>query len=367
MTLSNNKQDAMGQRKDDHLRYALAQKESRRASEFDKIRFIHTSFSPINTRDISLETTWATTTHALPFFINAMTGGSRASKIYNEMLSIVARELSVPIATGSVSAAISNCACVDSYQIVRDVNPSGFVMANLGAHHDVDNAQRAVDLLRADALQIHLNTPQELVMPEGDRDFTTWVSNIERIVRSLQVPVIVKECGFGMNRITIELLKSIGVQTIDVSGRGGTNFITIENERRTAIEYSLIENWGQTTPESLIESYDFKDHVELIASGGVQSPLDIVKALALGAKGVGISGEILHLVHQQGVDKTIEILTEWREMLVHLFALLNAQRVEALLNSDILLTGDLREYALDRNMAIQHLANRQVDVRGIVR
>lgn len=58
-------------------------------------------------------------------------------------------------------------------------------------------------------------------MPEGDRDFTMWLKNIETLVREMEVPVIVKEVGFGMSRETVAQMASVGVKTIDVSGTGG--------------------------------------------------------------------------------------------------------------------------------------------------
>ena len=115
---------------------------------------------------------------------------------------------------------------------MRKENPDGLIFANIGAGLGVEEAKRALDLFQANALQIHVNVPQELVMPEGDRDFTNWLTKIEAIVQAVEVPVIVKEVGFGMSQETLEKLTSIGVQAADVSGQGGTSFTQIENARR---------------------------------------------------------------------------------------------------------------------------------------
>lgn len=146
----------------------------------------------------------------------------------NQQLGIIAKETGLLVATGSVSAALKDASLADTYQIMRKENPDGLIFANIGAGLGVEEAKRALDLFQANALQIHVNVPQELVMPEGDRDFTNWLTKIEAIVQAVEVPVIVKEVGFGMSQETLEKLTSIGVQAADVSGQGGTSFTQIE-------------------------------------------------------------------------------------------------------------------------------------------
>lgn len=115
---------------------------------------------------------------------------------------------------------------------MRDVYPEGKILANVGAGTSLARAKEAIELFQADALQLHLNAPQELVMPEGDRDFSNWKELIKEISEGISVPLIVKEVGFGMTRETIDELAELGVQTIDISGRSGTSFTQIENARR---------------------------------------------------------------------------------------------------------------------------------------
>ena len=116
----------------------------------------------------------------------------RKAKI-NQDLAEVAKACDLMMATGSVSAALKDPALSDTFQVVRQVNPEGFLLANVGAGSSVENALRAIDLFEADALQIHLNAPQELVMPEGDREFSNWLSLLEQIVKAAPVPVVVKK------------------------------------------------------------------------------------------------------------------------------------------------------------------------------
>lgn len=346
------------QRKDDHVNLALEQQSKLQTSAFDDIRFMHHSFSDVKFDQIDTSTQWANTTHRFPFYINGMTGGSTYTKQFNDSLSKLAHETGLAMASGSVSVALKEPEVRDSFTIIRKNNPNGFVMANLGAHHDLENAKRAVDLLEANALQIHLNTPQEVVMPEGDRDFSTWKENIQQIVEGLDVPVIVKEVGFGMSKETMEELISLGVKNIDVSGRGGTNFVNIENDRRDTIDFSLLGEWGQTTPESLLESLSLQKEVNILASGGVRSFYDIVKALALGAKATGLSGKLLQTVHLEGVDAATQIVLDWEKAIKHMLLLLNCHNIQELQETQLLLSGPLREYAELRKIDYKYLARR---------
>lgn len=357
MTTENNKSIAQ-QRKDDHVNLALVQQAKMNKSAFDEIRFIHHSFSNVDYQSIDISTTWAQTHHKLPFYINGMTGGSTYTKQFNDLLSKLAHETGLPMASGSVSVALSEPSVKDSFTIIRKNNPNGFVMANLGAHHNLENAKRAVDLLNANALQIHLNTPQEVVMPEGDRDFSMWQENIQNIVENLGLPVIVKEVGFGMSRQTMDELVTLGVKNIDVSGRGGTNFVNIENSRRDSIDFSLLGEWGQTTPESLLESLSLQGEVNILASGGVRNYYDIVKALALGAKAAGLSGKFLATVHEKGLDEAVQTVHNWAGAIKQILLLLNCQNIEDLKQTQLLINGSLREYALAREIDYKYLANR---------
>ena len=351
-------QSQMARRKDDHLKLALAQ-QGEKASDFDQLRFVHHSLALLKAEDVTLVTEWAGKSHPFPFYINAMTGGSTKAKQYNQQLSILARETQLALASGSVSAALKDPATADTYRVMREVNPEGFILANLGAHHGVENAKRAVDLLKADALQIHLNVPQEVVMPEGDRDFSMWLTNIEQIVRQLDRPVIVKEVGFGMSQQTMRQLINIGVRTLDVSGRGGTNFIQIENERDSTYDYRTLYQYGQSTAESLLESLPIQAECELLASGGIRQPVDIAKALALGARAVGVAGGILAMIHHQGVEQAIEQVRNWQVQLAQICLMLGAKSVPELQQTDIVLNGSLREWAQDRQLPYQQLAQRR--------
>lgn len=291
-------------RKDEHVALALRQKSF--DSAFNQIQLVHQSLPSVDIDEVDLSTDFLNHRFSLPIYINAMTGGSTKTKEINRKLSELAAHYQIPMAVGSQHAALDDPSLESSYRVVREVNPDGFIIANVNANASADVAQRAIDMIDANALGIHINPAQELVMDEGDRQFKHWIQNIEDIVKHVNVPVIVKEVGNGMSYETVEKLIAVGVKHVDVSGRGGTNFVWIENERSEKKRYDFLTDWGLTTVESLIEN---KDQVlkTLIASGGIQTPLEVIKALVLGADMVAMSGMFLKIVHQgANLDEFIE-------------------------------------------------------------
>lgn len=326
-------------------------------SSLNDVHFVHHSFPEINVADVDLTTQLGDMKFTLPFFINAMTGGSEWTGKLNQKLAILARETGLAIATGSISAALKNPAVADSYSIVRKENPNGLVFANLGAGHGAENVKRAIDLVQADAIQIHLNAPQEVVMPEGDREFVNWLENIEEIVNEVKRPLIVKEVGFGMSRETVRLLEEIGVQYIDISGSGGTNFAQIENFRRSKHKLDDLEGWGQSTTVSLLEAMSVREKSQIIASGGIRSAQDVIKSLALGASLVGVSSEFMHLIIQD-LDEAIERVAQWKLELERTMTLLSSQSINDLQKTDLIIRGESAEWANLRGIDLKKYANR---------
>lgn len=339
-------------RKDEHIKLALNQF-AVKPNDFDQIQFIHSSIPNIHIEDVDLTTTLGPLRFDTPFFINAMTGGSSQTNAINDKLSIIANETNIAIASGSVSVALKQKKLEESFKVIRKNNPTGLVFANVGAGASVEATKRAIELLEADALQIHLNAPQELVMPEGDRNFNHWLQSIEAIQQAITIPLIIKEVGFGMNAKTYQQLHSCGVKYIDVSGKGGTNFVEIENARRSLGDYDYLNDWGLSTAQSLLEAQSFRDDIQFISSGGIRNPLDMVKSFALGARIVGVSGIILNMLNEYGIDKTIECIHMYKGHLKILYTMLGAKTREELETVDFVLKGSLRDYSIDRGIVLQ--------------
>ncbi|MET8540027.1 type 2 isopentenyl-diphosphate Delta-isomerase [Kitasatospora sp. NPDC004799] len=345
------------QRKDDHVRLAIEQQDTRSGiNQFDEVSFVHHALAGIDRPQVSLDTTFAGISWQVPLYINAMTGGTARTGAINRGLAIAARETGVPIASGSVHAYLKDPTCADTFRVLRQENPHGFVMANVNATATVDDTRRALDLLEADALQIHVNTAQETAMPEGDRSFGSWVPQIEKIAAAVDVPVVVKEVGNGLSRETVLLLRRLGVRAADVGGRGGTDFARIENGRRPLGDYAFLHDWGQSTAACLLDAQSAG--LPVLASGGVRHPLDVARALALGASGVGASGVFLRTLLDGGPEALIEQLTNWLDQLAALQTMLGARTPADLASNDLIIHGTLRSFCADRGIDTGRLARR---------
>lgn len=327
-------------RKDDHLALAAAQEPAVR-NGFDDVEFVHHALAGVDVDRVRLDVDIDGMRWPAPLFVNGMTGGSAGTEAVNRALAVAAREAGLPIASGSVGVALDEPGLAASFRVLRDENPDGVVLANIGAGRSPDDALRAIELLRADALQVHLNAVQETVMPEGSRAFSSWPGLIERIVRVSPVPVIVKEVGFGLSRRTLLELRDLGVRIADVSGNGGTDFARIENARRPHDDFASLAGFGHSAAECLADARGTVP--TLLASGGVRSPLDAVKALALGAGAVGVAGTFLRAA-LDGEARIVALAHAWREQVRQLLAMLGATSPAGLGDSDLLLRGRLREF-----------------------
>lgn len=322
-------------------------------SDFDEIRFVHHSIPSVDVDDIDLTSQLKDFTLDQPLYINAMTGGSEWTKQINEKLAVIARETGIAMAVGSTHAALRNSKMASSFSIVRDTNPDGIIFSNVGADVPVDKAVESVKLLDAQALQVHVNAPQELVMPEGNRTFSTWMENLAQIVSRVDVPVIVKEVGFGMSKETIKSLNEIGVRYVDVSGRGGTNFVDIENERRTYKDMDYLGLWGQTTVESLLESASYQQDMDILASGGVRTPLDAVKCLALGASAVGMSRPFLNQVENYGITETLNYTEQFTDHMKKIMTMLDVKTIKDLKQTQMVFSPKLQSWIEQRGLDIR--------------
>ncbi|WP_416826752.1 type 2 isopentenyl-diphosphate Delta-isomerase [Ectobacillus polymachus] len=336
-------------RKIDHVQYALSTGQSG-AQGFHDITFVHQSLPNMSLADVSLQTKIGELSLSSPIFINAMTGGGgEATERINGALAQAAYEKNIAMAVGSQMAALKDPSEERSFKIVREMNPTGIVFANLGSEATTEQAKRALAMLEGDAIQIHLNTIQELTMPEGDRDFTNALRRIERIVKEIEVPVIVKEVGFGMSKETVKQLTEIGVAIIDVGGFGGTNFATIENERRKRM-LSYFNEWGIPTAVSLIEALSVKGEATFIASGGMQTALETIKALALGASAVAFAGHFLKAYMEHGMDGLIQEIDMIHDDLRYMMTALGCKTIKELQSTPLVISGHTFHWLTQRGI-----------------
>ena len=285
-------------RKAEHVRIVAKDPSmDRRKFYFDQIRLTHRALPEIDLAEIDPSVEFLGKKLPFPFMISSMTGGGdKLLKKINTNLAEAAEAEGVALGVGSQRIFFSEPTAQSSFDL-RGVAPNALLLSNLGAvqfNEDMtlQHAKAVVDILKADALCIHLNSLQEAIQPEGDTNFSNLWKKIGEIVQGLEVPVIVKEVGAGISVADAELLIQAGVQYIDVAGAGGTSWSRIEAARCSDPALGeCFQDWGIPTPEALkaLSPLD----VTLIASGGIRSGVDMAKAMILGASLCGMARPFL--------------------------------------------------------------------------
>lgn len=269
---------------------------------FRHIYLEHNALPEVDFDEIDTGATFLGKEISFPVMINAMTGGFDRAVEINGKLARVAESLNIPMAVGSQAIAVKDKDYEASFRVVREVLRKGVVISNINAFAGPEEVQRAIDMLEADGVQIHLNPAQEIVMPEGDRNFRGLLKNIENIVRRIDKPVIIKEIGFGISGEVAKKLMEAGVRYIDIGGGGGTNFIKIESARNEDFDFSELFEWGIPTALSLLECRRLSRDLTIVASGGMRRAEEVVKALCAGADMIGMSGPVLRALLEGGYE-----------------------------------------------------------------
>ena len=339
-------------RKTEHFKQAMLMQDGPVAAGFADLTLLHNCLPETNGAAVSLQTECAGFRLAHPVIINAMTGGAPDLLQVNARLAEIARRTQSVMAVGSQFAAIEHPEAVESFTVVRKVNPDGLIWANIGAYADVSAAERVVDMLRADALQVHLNAAQETCMQEGDSDYTGWLRHIEAMARSLSVPVIAKETGCGMARAQVRQLAEVGVRAVDVGGAGGTNFVAIESARTESPAAEDFMFWGIPAAISALEAAEIlPPGVDLIVSGGVRTPLDALKSFAVGAAAVGIAAPVLRLSEGQNVAAAVKWVESYLQGLKKGMLMLGRKRPRELAEHPLIITGKVAQWLAARGIS----------------
>ena len=331
-------------RKREHVENYL-KTEHRGSTLFEDVFLPHNSLPELALEDIDTTTTFLGKEIAFPLMINAITGGTDFAEAINADLAELAKRLGIPVAVGSETIAMEDEEAIESFRIVRDImGEEGIVIGNMNGNLSPEGAKRAVDIIGADGLQIHLNPAQELAMDEGDRDFRGIKERIVAAKDALNVPVIVKEVGFGMDADVVETLYDAGIRYVDISGFGGTNFFEVENLRSLRRDMTDLYDWGLPTAYALSRAVALeKKDLNIIASGGIKTSLDLVKSLVIGADMCAMSGEILKYVLHGGVDYAEEYVSELIYKSKIIMVLLGSKDIQSLKHIRWRATGRLLE------------------------
>ncbi|MFP7230570.1 type 2 isopentenyl-diphosphate Delta-isomerase [Bacillus subtilis] len=337
------------ERKRQHINHALSTGQKRETG-LDDITFVHVSLPDLALEQVDISTKIGELSSSSPIFINAMTGGGgQLTYEINKSLARAACQAGIPLAVGSQMSALKDPSERFSYEIVRKENPNGLIFANLGSEATADQAKEAVEMIGADALQIHLNVIQEIVMPEGDRSFSGALNRIEQICSQISVPVIVKEVGFGMSKESAGKLYEAGAAAVDIGGYGGTNFSKIENLRRQR-QITFFNSWGISTAASLAEIRSAFPANTMIASGGLQDALDVAKAIALGASCTGMAGHFLKALTDSGEEGLFEEIQFILEELKMIMTVLGARTIADLQKAALVIKGETHHWLIERRI-----------------
>lgn len=316
---------------------------------------VHCAVPELDLDEVSLAVSLLGKPLRVPLIINAMTGGTAQGAAINRDLAAVAAEFGLGMAVGSQAVALEDPSLAYSFQVVRQVNPDGLLLANVSARVSPDAALRAVEMVGADALQVHLNVPQELAMPEGDRGFRGLLENLTRLVSHSPVPVVAKEVGFGLSREAAAALLETGVAALDVGGAGGTNFLAIESARGGPLGQEMTA-WGIPTVASLLEVLSLQPGVPVVASGGIQDALQAAKALALGANAVGMAAWFLHRWHRGGAEEVRREVAAFEYRLRAAVLMSGAASVDELGRRPVVITGATAEWLRARDIDVRRWA-----------
>ena len=304
------------QRKADHIKINLEQDvRSALTTGLENYHFIHEALPELDLNRLDTTVDLFHKLLAAPVLISSMTGGTAEAETINLRLAEAAQEMRIAMGVGSQRAAIEHPEQAKTFQ-VRRVAPDILLFANLGAvqlnyGYTIDHCRRAVDMIQADALILHLNPLQEAVQDAGDTNFAGLAKKIEEVCKQIEVPVIAKEVGWGISERTAKLLSDCGVSAIDVAGAGGTSWSQVEMHRApdefTRQLAATFVGWGIPTSESILNVKKATPNMTIFASGGIKDGLDIAKCIALGATLGGMAGQFLKAA-SVSTEKAVEMM-----------------------------------------------------------
>jgi isopentenyl-diphosphate delta-isomerase len=327
--LSMPKVTPIGSRKNDHIRINLEENvHSALTTGLENYHFTHQAIPELNLEEINLSQSLFGRRVQAPILISSMTGGTEEAGQINRTLAAAAQQTGIAMGLGSQRAAIEDPQFAWTFQVRKNA-PDILLFANLGAiqlnyDYGIEHCQRAVDMIEADALILHFNALQEAVQPEGDTRFAGLLSRIEAVCRTLPVPVIAKEVGWGFSENAARQLVAAGVAAIDVAGAGGTSWSQVEmyraqNESQARLAAAFID-WGIPTSQAIVNVRRAAPDLLIFASGGLRSGVDIAKCIALGAALGGMASPFLKAA-SRSLDDTVQTITEIRkEIQVCMFA-----------------------------------------------
>lgn len=328
-------------RKRDHIDICLGPDiEHNSSSGFDAYQFLHVALPEINFEEIELQVSFLGHNISAPLFISGMTGGINDAVNINGELAELCSDLNIPFVLGSQRSMLHDLASDESFTIARRRAPNGLISANIGAteiacidHHM--EILSIIDRINANFLTVHANPLQELFQPEGNTRFSGVLQGIEEIRKRIDIPIIVKEVGSGISLEMAKKLHDIGVDAIDVAGKGGTSWSAVEMKRNQSEFSEYFREWGMPTSYCLLSlrEYCSKVGMSILSSGGIRSTHDIAMSIAMGAKSVGMARPILLAYHEDGIHAVQTLLEDHMKNLKRIMFLTGSNDCNQLSNA----------------------------------
>jgi isopentenyl-diphosphate delta-isomerase len=348
--------DLIMKRKEEHIKICLDDPVQAKNVKtlFSDVRLINNSLPEIDYDDIDTSTIFLGKKFSAPFMVGAMTGGAEMAKTINANIAEAVEELGLGMALGSQRAALYDPVLEDTYTIARKNAPNAFIGANIGGAQiskgmSVADIKRLVEMVKADALYVHLNPAQEIVQPEGEPKYRNVLEGIRTIVKSVDKPVVAKEVGFGLSPGVAKQLEHAGVKAVETAGMGGTSYAAVEWYRAKAMGMNdkvdlgnLLWDWGIPTAASLY-MINLHSKLQVVASGGLRTGLDVAKAITMGAAMTAMALPVLRPATKspEEVKSFIEkIVMELKSVMF----LLGARNVEELRKVPHLFVGELAQW-----------------------
>lgn len=310
-------------RKRDHVELVVGRDVTFRSKTtgLERYDLEHDALPEIDFGDVDASVEFLGRRCSMPVLISSMTGGYADAERINRELAEVCEELRLPMGVGSQRQALESSSQHESFRVARRVAPSIALFGNIGGAEiagvaGATEVRRLAELIEADGFAVHLNPLQELMQPEGNPQFRGVLAGIERLVRELTIPIIVKEVGAGLSADVVRRLLDAGVRYIDVAGAGGTSWSGVEMLRRSdGSDDDDFWDWGIPTADAIVGARPLCDAsgATLIASGGITSPREAVIAIALGAHMVGSARPFLKTLVDEGSDALHLRLANWHK------------------------------------------------------
>ena len=359
-------------RKADHIRICLDEKsQAKKATTgFEDIHFIHKALPEINKQKINLSTQFFGHKFSAPLIVGAITGGTAQAEQINATIAETVEKLQLGMGVGSQRAAIEDKNLIETFAVARKKAPKAFLIANIGGvqlvhGYSVKEAKKAIDMIDADAIAIHLNALQEAIQPEGQTNFSGILAKIADLAVELDKPIIVKETGTGIAAEESKKIEDAGVKAIDVGGVGGTSFAAVEYHRTDRKDSQLQRflgeafwDWGIPTATSIAEIAQTVK-IPVISSGGIRNGSDIAKSLALGAKIASLSQPVLQTA-VKGTKETERLLTLLIEEMRNIMFLVGAANIEQLASTPVVITGKTAQWLETRGFNVENYAKRSM-------